>query len=92
MNLVEWVVTHWNSVEADFQQFYGIEDPLSLPWRRFSALVSNMPPESRTVRAIADHVPDERPPWARRLARLRGEQKRPDKVITIGEYMKKGAT
>ena len=41
------VLGRWPSVEADFQQFYGIADPLLLPWRKFRVLLSQLPGESR---------------------------------------------
>ncbi len=35
----------WSAIEADFQRFYQL-DPLDLGWRRFRALLSNLPEDS----------------------------------------------
>jgi hypothetical protein len=42
---------HWESVEADFQRFYGL-DLRGIGLRRLRALLRGLPPESGTARII----------------------------------------
>lgn len=46
------MVEFWTQIEADMQRYYQIAHPMRLSWRRFKALVFNLPPESALIRAV----------------------------------------
>lgn len=76
---------YWGEVEADFQQWYGIGDPLGLQWRRLRVLAQNLPYESRVmfrIRELKEFGGDPgAPDWLAELNRIRGV--RPDKVTRL---------
>lgn len=47
MTVASLALDYWPQLEADFAQFYGIDDPLALGWRRFKTLVAGLPPGAR---------------------------------------------
>lgn len=40
------------------QRYYGIADPLGLTWRRFMALLTNLPPDSAFISRLRAEMPD----------------------------------
>jgi len=79
----------WDEIESDFQAVYGIADPLSLGARRFKLLLSQLPPDSMTVRTLAAEREESGDPawWVTEFdkARERGEVRRisPEQLIGL---------
>lgn len=53
-------------------QWYGVDDPLGLPWRRMRVLLQNLPYESRVMHIVRSVVNDDDvdgglPSWYRDL-------------------------
>jgi len=73
---------HWEDVENDLVEYYGIDDPLGLGWRELKVRTTGLPAESRVMFRIRETKefggsPDA-PDWLVELNKIRGV--RPNRV------------
>lgn len=72
MTVAGLALDYWAHLEADFAQYYGVDDPLALPWRRFKVLVAGLPPGARVWTMFHDRTLG----WKDRLDLQRGVRRR----------------
>lgn len=83
------IVSNWGAVEADFNRFYSVSNPLELTWRKFNILLFNLISEqSAFFRPFMDDAREEAEQDAEWEKVKRGDRAAiPRSQVSLGEAL-----